>query len=346
MMKGVYLPGTKEAHLKEWPYPAIQEDDVLIEIKASALCRSDMSIYYGKPLLPGFPSGTFIPGHEPSGVITKLGKGARHFKEGDRVAITCFIACGFCKYCRAGEPMLCGSVEVLGFSRHGADTEYLAVPERVCLSMPKEMSYVTGAVATDAIGNLYATMKEMSVCGADVVAIIGLGPMGLSGVLAAKGMGATVVAIDLVRSRLEKATSMGADYALNAKEVDPREHVRNITKEGVDKAVDCSGSSQGINTALDITRRHGIVAQIGEPGETKVEISPSDQLIRKKLTYYGSWYFKLHEWDEIADFIVNKIGNERAEEIVSHRFPLEEKAIGEAFRLFDERKTYKVVFTP
>lgn len=341
-MKGVYLPGTKEAHLKEWPDPAITEDEVLIEIKASALCRSDMSIYYGKPLLPGFPPGTFIPGHEPSGVITRLGKRARHFKEGDRVAVTCFVSCGFCKYCRAGEPMLCDNVEVLGFQRHGGDAEYLAVPESVCLPMPDKMSYVTGAVSTDAVGNLYATMKEMNVCGADVVAIIGLGPMGLSGVFAAKGMGATVVAIDLVRSRLEKAKSIGADYTVNAEEVDPLEHVKNITKEGVDKTVDCSGSPQGINTALDITRRHGIVAQIGEPGETKVKISPSDQLIRKKLTYYGSWYFKLHEWDEIADFIVNKIGNDRAEEIVSHRFALQEKAIGEAFRLFDEHKTYKV----
>ncbi len=345
-MKGVFLPGTEEAHLNEWPDPTITENDVLIEIKASALCRSDMSIYHGRPLIPGFPPGTFIPGHEPCGVIVEVGKRVRHFKDGNRVAVTCFVSCETCKYCRAGEPMLCDNSQALGFQRHGGDAEYLVVPESVCLLMPDKMSYVTGAVSTDAIGNLYATMKEMSVCGNDLIAIVGLGPMGLSGVLAAKGMAATVVAIDVIGSRVEKARDMGADYAINAAETDPREYVKSINKEGADKVVECSGSSEGIDTALDITRKRGIVAQVGEPGEGKVGIYPSEQLIRKKLTYYGSWYFKLHEWDEIADFIVNKIGNERAEEIVSHRLPLEENSIAEGFKLFDERKTYKVVFTP
>jgi len=344
-MKGVYFPGTGEAHLKEWPDPTVHPDDVLIKIKASALCRTDLSIYYGNPVVGKKAPGEVIPGHEPCGIITKTGKNAKHFKEGDRVVASIFVGCGFCKYCRAGEPNICERVEILGFDRHGGDAEFLVVPENVCLPMPDEMSYITGAISTDVIGNLYSTMKEMNVSGKDIVAIIGVGPMGLGGTLSAKGMGATVVALDLVDSRLNKAKTLGADYIVNAKEQNPVEFLMKLTNgEGVDKSVECSGTPEGVATCLDITRKHGCVAQIGEMAEAKIK--PSAQFLRKKLTYYGSWYFYLQEWGGIADFIVNRIGNDKAEKMVSKRYSLTEQDISQAFKLFDQHKTDKVVFTP
>jgi len=345
-IKGVHLPGNKDAQVKEWEISDPDKDEVLVEIKASALCASDLSIYYGKPLIPGFPAGTFIPGHEPCGVIHKTGSCVKNLKEGDRVAIICFVGCGFCRYCRSGEPNLCSSTGVLGFTRHGGDAEFLVVPEKVCLPMPDDMSYVAGAISTDAIGNLYATMKEMNVYGDDLVAITGLGPMGLSGILAAKAMGATVVAIDPVIDRLNKAKEMGADYVMNPQDGNPEQKLKEISPGGVDKAVDCSAAENAINLLLNVTRPHGVVAQIGEPGEKMIAINPSEQLIRKKLAYIGSWYFRLDEWDDIADLIVNRIGNDKAESIVSHRYPLDNDSASEAFRLFSEHKTLKVVFTP
>ena len=345
-IKGVYLPGNAEAHIKDWEIPEPKGDEVLVQIKASALCASDLSIYHGKPLIPGFPAGTFITGHEPCGIVSKTGPCVRGLKEGNRVAMIAFIGCGHCRYCLGGEPNLCDSTGVLGFTTHGGDAEYMLIPERSCLKMPDKMSYVTGAVATDAIGNLYSTMRQMSVNGNDVVAITGLGPMGLSGVLAAQGMGATVIAIDPVEDRLKKAKELGAQYTINPGKVNPLEFIKKHFPEGVDKSVDCSAVESAINTLLNIARKHGIVAQIGEPGERMIAINPSEQLIRKKLSYLGSWYFKLDEWDDIADFIVNRIGNDRAEGIVSHRYPLEEKAVGEAFKLFNAHETLKVVFTP
>lgn len=346
-IKGVYLPGNKEAHIKEWEIPDPQGDEVLIKIKASALCASDLSIYHGRPLIPGYPAGTFIVGHEPCGVVYKTGHCVKNLKEGDRVATICFVGCGHCQYCRGGEPNLCvNNPGVLGFNMHGADAEYLLIAERSCLPMPDKMSYVTGAVSTDAIGNLYSTMKAMNVCGNDVVAITGLGPMGLSGVLAAVNMGATVLAIDPVEERLNKAKELGAQYILNPKKVSPIEFVKENFPSGIDKSVDCSANEEAINILLNIARKHGIVSQIGEPGEKMIAINPSEQLIRKKVSYIGSWYFNLNEWEDIASFIVDKIGNDRAEGIVSHRYPLEEKAASEAFELFNAHKTLKVVFTP
>lgn len=346
-IKGVHLPGNKEAHIKEWSIQDPKGDQVLVQIRASALCASDMSIYHGNPLIPGYPPGTFIVGHEPCGVVSKTGPCATSVKEGDRVAVIAFVGCGHCRYCRGGEPNLCeNDMEVLGFTTHGGDAEYLLISERSCLPMPDKMSFVTGAVSTDAVANLFSTMKAMNVNGNDVVAIAGLGPMGLSGVLTAAGMGATVLAIDPVEERLAKAKELGAQYTVNPEKVSPVDFVNDIFPGGVDKGVDCSAAEPAINVLLDIARKHGVVSQIGEPGERMIAINPSEQLIRKKLSYVGSWYFNMNEWEEAASFIVDKIGNDRAEGIVSHRYPLEEKAAGEAFRLFDAHETLKVVFTP
>ncbi len=342
-MKGVYLPGNGEAHVKEWEDAKItRDDDVLIEIKASALCRSDMSIYYGKPLMGG---GNVVPGHEPAGLVVDVSKKVKYLKPGDRVAVECFIGCGECKYCRLGEPYLCANLELLGFQWNGGDAEYMVAPESTCLKMPKEMSYNTGAISTDALGNLYSTMKELSVESTDTVAVVGLGPMGLSGVLVASCMGNEVIAIDLVDSRLSKAKELGAKYVINVGKENLKEKINDITRgKGVDKSIECSGKKDGIKAALTIVKKFGKVAQIGETSEAI--LNPSDDLIHKRVTYFGSWYFKMWEWEEIADFIVNKIGDKRAQEIISHIVPLEEKAVSEAFRLFDQHKTYKVIFAP
>jgi len=152
--------------------------------------------------------------------------------------------------------------------------------------------------------------------------------------------------IESFREEVREAKELGAHYTVNPEEVPLEEYVSEISSEGIDKSVDCSAAQNGINALLDLTRKHGIVAQIGETGETPISINPSEQLIRKKLTYIGSWYFALGEWEEIADFIVHRIGNKESESIISHRYPLEEKEVDEGFRLFDQHETLKVVFTP
>ena len=343
--RGIHLPGNQEAHVKEWNVRAPQGDEVLIKVKAAALCASDMSIYKGNPLIPGYPSGTFIVGHEPCGIVAQAGPDVRGLREGDRVAVIAFTSCGACDYCRTGEPMLCAEMGVIGFTDHGGDADYLVVPERMCLPLPDAVSDLVGAISTDVLGNLYSTMNEIALTADDLVAIAGCGPMGLAGVLAAAARGATVVAIDPIASRREKAVELGAQHTINPEDGDPEEAIKQISPRGVDKAVDCSATNAGINTVLNIAGNHGIVAQIGEPGDKPISINPSEQLIRKKLTYIGSWYFKLTEWDEITDFMT-AVGNEKAEQIVSHTYPLEEGAADEAFRLFSEHKTLKVVFTP
>ena len=172
-----------------------------------------------------------------------------------------------------------------------------------------------------------------------VLKSLGLGPMGAAATLIANGLGAEVIAIDIMEERLEFAKTLGAKHALNSKNADIKESIMEITKNaGVEIAIDCSGSPLGQNLALDIAGKQGSVAFVGE--SSKTEINPSDQIIRKLLTVVGGWYFPLGAWSEICDFIVSR--GLDVESLISHRFSLYQAE--EAFAKFDRRETEKAVF--
>jgi propanol-preferring alcohol dehydrogenase len=342
-MRGVKVVGPKQIEVVDWPDEELGSHDVSVAVKSSALCRSDLSIYYQEPLVGRLPAGAVVPGHEPAGVVDAVGDAVDWLRPGDRVAVQCFDGCDHCRYCQAGSPNLCPQVKILGFDRHGGDADTLVTPASTCLRIPDEMSFDIAAVATDAIGNLYNTMKELNVTAKDRVAIIGVGPMGLAGVLCAAAFNAEVIAIDVVEHRLEMARALGARHTFHA--ADAEEKVRKLTDSfGVDVVVECSGKQPAIRLAFEIVGRFGRIGQIGVGDEAQIGLM--SQLVGKKLTYVGSWYFRMWEWDEICDFIINRISNERAEQIISHRYPLETEAVREAWRLFDAYETNKVVFNP
>jgi propanol-preferring alcohol dehydrogenase len=189
------------------------------------------------------------------------------------------------------------------------------------------------------LGTQYSTQKRLGVSGSDTVAVFGLGPMGLAGVLVARARGARVIAVDLLDDRLELARELGAVETVNSGGADPVAALRELTGgRGVDVAVDCSGAPPAQNAALDAARKLGAVAFVGESRETT--INPSDQMIRKLLTVIGGWYFRLSEFPEIARFAVEH--DLPLEKLVTHRFGIEQAA--DAFRMFDDRETEKAVF--
>jgi propanol-preferring alcohol dehydrogenase len=340
-VKAVLLSGNKQVDVVERPDPAPGPGEVLIRTRASFICRSDMSLYYGNPIVGGDAAGTgsIVPGHEPAGDVVALGAGVDAVADGDRVAVHLAIGCGHCEHCLQGMRMLCPTWKCLGFDVDGGDADYFVVPAVNCLKLPDEVSYEAGALMTDMLGTQYHTQKRLGVSGSHTVAIFGLGPMGMAGVLVARGHGARVIAVDLLEDRLALARDLGADETINSGEVDAVEALRELTGgRGVDVAVDCSGSPAAQNAALDAAAKQGAVAFVGESRETT--INPSDQMIRKVLTVIGGWYFPLWEFPEIARFAVErKLPLER---MVTHRFPLGDA--DEAFRMFDERKTEKAVF--
>jgi threonine dehydrogenase-like Zn-dependent dehydrogenase len=340
-MRAVILPGNKEVRVVDRPQPKPAEGEVLIRLRASAVCRSDMSLYNGTPIVGGeaAKTGHIIPGHEPAGDIVELGAGVKGLQPGDRVAVYLSIGCGHCSYCLRGYTYLCTQWKCVGFDVDGGDADYMTVPAQCCLKLPDELSYEAGALLTDNIGTQYHTQKNMGISGKDTVAVFGLGPMGSAATLIAKARGARVVAVDVLDSRLEMAKELGADVTVNSMQEDAVQVLRELTHgEGVDAAIDCSGNPSAQNAALDSARKLGAVAFVGESRSTT--INPSDQIIRKLLRIYGGWFFPVWEWDEIARFVVDK--KIPVTRYITHRFSIEEAA--EAFRMFDERITDKAVF--
>jgi L-iditol 2-dehydrogenase len=339
VLRGILLPGNKQVVVTDWPKPQAGVGEVLVRVKASAICRSDLSLYYGQAVVQGNRAGKVITGHEPAGVVEEVGVGVKSLKAGDRVAIYLAVGEGQCEYCRRGDYHLCPDWECLGFTKDGGNAEFIVVPERNCLPIPDEMSFIAAAVSTDAFGTLYSAAKKLEVSGSSTVGIWGLGPMGSSGILACKARGAKVIAIDPLEARRDFAKELGADITLDPSDGNVVARIMELTNNvGVDAAIDCSGNPHGQNAALDAAKRFGKVAFIGESKETTIR--PSDQLIRKQLTLIGSWYFNISEYEEIKRVIVEK--KIPLEKLVTHTFSLEQAET--AFRMFDERQTEKAVF--
>lgn len=341
-MKAVLFPGDRQVQIVDRPTPTIGYGQVLIKSRASAICRSDMGLYSGAYAVvggDGAGKGQIIPGHESAGEIVQVGPGVDHLKIGDRVAVHLAFGCGHCSHCLSGFTMLCSSWKCLGFDVDGGNADYVALPAANALLLPDEISFAGGAVMTDMIGSQYYLQQKLHVAGNKRVAVIGLGPMGAAATLIASGLGAEVIAIDIIEERLKFSKTLGATHALDSRDANIKARILEITKgAGVEVAIDCSGSPIGQNLALDIAGKHGAVAFVGE--SSKTEINPSDQIIRKLLTVVGGWYFPLSAWSEICNFVVSRKLN--VEGLISHRFTLDQAA--EAFDKFDKRETEKAVF--
>ena len=153
-MKGVLLPGNKEVRVVDQTDPRPGFGEVLIRTRVSAICRSDMSLYYGNPIVGGEAAGKglVIPGHEPAGDVVEIGPGVRGVQPGDRVAAYLAIGCGECPSCKSGYLYLCSRWRCLGFDVDGGDADYLVIPAENCLKLPDQLSYEAAALMTDNSG--------------------------------------------------------------------------------------------------------------------------------------------------------------------------------------------------
>jgi L-iditol 2-dehydrogenase len=337
-VRAVILPGDGTARVVDRPDPKPGEGQVVIRTRASAICRSDMSLYRGAPIVGSRDEVVpVIPGHEAAGEVAALGPGVSHLAEGDRVACHLAIGCGHCEQCFAGYWMLCRRWQCLGFDVDGSDAEYFAVPARNCLPLPDSLSYVGGSILTDMVGTQFDLQRETGIHGGSRVVIIGLGPMGCAGVMVGHALGATVIGVDPLAARRERATRLGAAAVVAPEEFGSLSG-SGLLGEGGDVAVDCSGSADGQILALNCVHQRADVVFVGE--RTSTTIDPSNQIIRKLTRVRGGWYFPRWRYEELAAFVVDR--DLPLESLVSTASSLEDAA--EAFRAFDARETEKTVF--
>jgi len=340
-MKGVVFTGDRQLELRDFPDPEPSEDDVVIEIKASGMCGSDLHVYRSNDTAL---VGKYIAGHEPCGVVLERGASVpeRLAPIGARVMVHHYDGCRTCSNCMSGWTQLCeeGSV-VYGKSGHGAHARYMKVPARTLVALPDTLSFTTGAAISCGTGTAYGAIERMELRGGSTLTVFGQGPVGLSATMLGAAMGARVIAVDISAERLERAKSFGADAVVNAAEVDPVETIQELTGGGTDYALECSGAPEASAAAVRSTRTWGTVCFVGM-GAKHATYDVTNDIIRKQLTLLGSWTFSAAGQRDCAQFTAER--KLPVDELFTHRFAFDEA--DDAYKLFDTQTTGKAVLLP
>src|SRR3954468_14192832 len=213
-MRGVYLPGNREIELREVPDPIPGHGQVVVRMRASTICGSDIRAIYREHLGTGAEAYRgVIAGHEPCGEIVAVGPGCRRFAVGDRVVLYHIAGCGLCAECRSGYMISCTSPlrAAYGWQRDGGHADYLLAEESTCVPLPDDLSYVDGACVACGFGTAYEALCRADVSGRDAVLVTGVGPVGVAAGLLAGRMGSPLrIGVDVEPQRLRLAQALGA----------------------------------------------------------------------------------------------------------------------------------------
>lgn len=344
-MRAVTFQAPGEVRVEEKPDPVLEAtDDALVRVEASGICGSDLHIFHGRvPVEPGFTVG-----HEFVGTVLAVGDGVERVAAGDRV-LGCFhVACATCGACLRGDYHRCEHGRTFGHGSHlgdlqGAQAELLLVPRAnlTLRKVPEGVSDEVALFAGDVMGTGYHSVVHAGVRAGDTVAVLGLGPVGLCAVQAARVAGAArVFAVDSVAERLAMAERFGA-VPLHLTEEDPKRAVRAATGgRGVDVVVDAVGDPGPLAMAVSLARDAGTVSGIGAyAGKGEVPLG---------LAWLKGLDLRLGLANVIAhvDRVLGLIEAGRLDPapLVTHRMKLDEAE--RAYELYDNREALKVVLTP
>jgi threonine dehydrogenase-like Zn-dependent dehydrogenase len=349
-MKGAVFLGDRKLELRDFPDPTPGPRDVVVEIRASGMCGSDLHIYRAAAQPAGAVAGGIrrktgmIAGHEPCGVVAAVGAGVgeREARVGQRVMNHHYDGCGHCKHCRAGWTQMCleGPV-VFGSGGHGAHARYMKVPASTLVPLPDALSFETGAAISCGTGTSWGALRRLGLQGGETLAIFGQGPVGLSATQLAVAMGARVIAVDVAPERRQLARDFGAHDVVDPKADDVVAAIRALTHgEGAHKTLDASSAPDARAAAVRAVRAWGTACFVGERGQVTLDVSPD--LLRRQVTLVGSWTFSRQGQAECAEFVADhKIDVDR---LFTHRWTLEQAE--EAYKLFDTQTTGKGVILP
>lgn len=330
------------AELIEAPIPQIGADDVLIKVRATTICGTDLHVYNWDPWAQSRIDTPLIFGHECAGDIVETGKNVHEVAVGDFVSVETHIPVGVSYQTRICQANVDPLVKILGIDRPGSYAEYVAVPAKVAWKNPSDMAPEVASIQ-EPFGNGVYTVLSAPVT-AKTVLITGCGPIGLWAVGIAKAAGAKAVyATDINPLRLKIAEQMGATIAINSAETDPVELLLKETDGvGVDVLCEMSGNWRAIKQGFAALRNGGRVSMLGIPPRP-VELDLANDIIFKGATIYGiSGRLIWETWYQTQALLTS--GMVDPTPVITHRFKLEEFA--EAFRLMNEGLAAKVALFP
>ncbi len=347
-MKAVVFGGERTVEFMTFPDPTPGVGEVVLEMKASGMCGTDLK-FYRLPRtaaleMVGLSSdaGPVIAGHEPCGIVAAVGPGVteRQARVGDRVMVHHYAGCQVCPHCRTGWTQLCDNeLVVYGYNGHGAHAPYMKVPAYSLVPLPQSVSFEAGAAISCGTGTAYGGLLRLDTSARDTIAIVGQGPVGLSATALASAMGARVIALDIDDDRLARAREFGATDTINPKNIDAVAAINQLTRGlGADLTMDSAGSAESRLLAVRGAKKWGKVCLIGEGGSMTVDVSPD--ILRKQLSIIGSWTFSTVGQEECARFCAEH--DIPVDALFSRRWKLDQA--GEAYQWFDHQSSGKGVF--
>jgi len=306
------------------PKPEVGHNDLLIKIRKTAICGTDVHIYKWDEWASKTIPTPMVVGHEYVGEVVDMGQEVRGFKVGDRVSGEGHITCGYCRNCRAGRVHLCRNTTGVGVNREGAFAEYLVIPAFNAFKIPDNISDELASIF-DPFGNAVHTALSFDLVGEDVL-ITGAGPIGIMAAAVAKHVGARhVVITDVNEYRLDLAKKMGASRAVNV----ANEKLEDVMKElgmteGFDIGLEMSGVPSAFNSMLNNMNHGGKIAMLGIP--------PSDmavdwnQVIFKGLVIKGIYGREMFEtWYKMASLIQSGLD---LNPIITHQYSVDDFQAG------------------
>lgn len=329
--------------LEDIPIPEPKEKEVLVKVKATAICGSDLKLYKWTPWCKNVVrSLPFIPGHECSGKVVKVGEGVKTIKRGDRVAAETHIPCGKCWQCRHGRPHTCQNIELFGHTVNGCFAEYCIIPEVSTRKIPENLPFEKGCLL-EPVGIPLRAVYKGEVKG-DSVGIIGCGPIGqfaigISRIKEAK----KIIAVDINEKRLRIAKRMGATHMVNPQKESVIDKVLSLSDgNGVGVIIEASGNAEALEEAFNYLRVGGKLFMIGHPQKLlKIDVSP--QIVLKEAKITGLFGREIWRTWEIAEDLLST-GKLNVDPIVTHKFPLED--FESAFKVAISGEGCKILLIP
>jgi propanol-preferring alcohol dehydrogenase len=263
MMKRAVLRAFHEPlSLEQAPVPEPGAGEVLIRVKASGLCVSDLHIQDG---MIGTVPLPHTPGHEMAGIVEKLGPGVEGVEVGQRMVAAIDVVCHMCRFCKSGRTNLCARLVRIGFERDGSHAEFAVIPAENAFPIPDDLPFEQAAIIPDAVACMYNALRnKANVQPGDRVLVLGTGGLGMQAIQIAKAMGAAVYATSRQDDKLEAALRLGCDGVVNTRTQDLKKEIVRLTNgEMLDAVLDNIGIETSIEESLMLVRPAGRVIIVG-----------------------------------------------------------------------------------
>jgi len=324
-MRAVYYDAFgKRPEIANVPDPIAKANGVVLRVRATGLCLSDWYGWMGHDPDITLPH---VPGHEIAGDVEAVGKGVAFWKTGDRVTLPFVCGCGACPQCLSGNQQVCDHQFQPGFTAWGSFAEFVAIDyaDLNLVRLPTELDYVTAA----SLGCRFATsfravVAQGKVSAGQWVAVHGCGGVGLSAIMIATALGATVVGVDIADEKLELARSLGAVATVNATVTkDVVAQVKDITRGGAHVSIDALGSPATCFNSIANLRKRGKHVQVGlMTADHRHPAVPMDKVIANELEILGSHGIQAYAYPALLQMI--KSGKLCPQKLVAKTIRLEE----------------------